>query len=69
MNYGDISGKPFYKPYMGLISKENSYYARNSKGKMVPVQEVGWDDPSATPTHLIVMFSSAAANPTPAPPA
>lgn len=59
VNYGDITGKPFYKPYMGLISEEKSYYARNSKGKMVPVKEVGWDSPDAEPTHMLVMASSA----------
>lgn len=63
VNYGDISKKAFFKPYMGLISTENSYYARNSKGKMVPVHEVGWDDATATPTHLIVMFSSGSGKP------
>ncbi len=56
--YGDITGTPQYKSYMGLISKENSYYARNSKGKMVPVIEEGWDSADATPTHVIVMASS-----------
>lgn len=63
VNYGDISGKSFFKPNMGLIAEENSYYARNSKGKMVPVHEVGWDEASATPTHLIVMFSSGSGKP------
>ncbi len=43
---------------MGLIHADKNYYARNSKGKMVPVQEVGWDDADATPTHLMVMASS-----------
>lgn len=56
--YGDITKSPGYKPYMGLLSGEKSYYARNSKGKMVPVQEVGWDDADATPTHMLVMASS-----------
>ncbi len=60
VHYGDITSQPFYKPYMGLISKDKSYYAHNSKGKMVPVQEVGWDSPDATPTHMLVMFSAAA---------
>lgn len=63
VNYGDISGKPFYKPSMALIPDAKSYYARNSKGKMVPVHEVGWDDASATPTHIIVMFSSGSGEP------
>ena len=56
--YGDITDRPDYKPFMGLIPEDKSYYARNSKGKMVPVKEVGWDSPDATPTHLLVMASS-----------
>lgn len=56
--YGDITKRADYKPFMGLIPEEKSYYARNSKGKMVPVKEVGWDSPDATPTHLLVMASA-----------
>lgn len=56
--YGDITSRPDYKPFMGLLSDEKSYYARNSKGKMVPVKEVGWDDENATPTHMLVMASA-----------
>lgn len=56
--YGDITGRPEYKSFMGLIPEDKSYYARNSKGKMVPVKEVGWDSPDATPTHLLVMASA-----------
>jgi len=59
VHYGNITKESFYKPYMGLISEEKSYYARNSKGKMVPVRETGWDEPDATPTHLLIMFSAA----------
>lgn len=58
VQYGDITGTPGYKPYMGLIPEEKSYYARNSKGKVVPVKEVGWDSPDAVPTHLMVMASA-----------
>ncbi len=58
LNYGDITKMPGYKEYMGLIPQSKNYYARNSKGKMVPVKEVGWDAPDATPTHMLVMFSS-----------
>lgn len=57
--YGDITGRPDYKDYMGLIPEDKSYYARNSKGKMVPVKEVGWDKPDAVPTHMLVMASAA----------
>lgn len=63
VHYGDITGKPFYRPYMALIDEEHSYYARNSKGKLVPVKEVGWDAADATPTHVIVMFSSGSGKP------
>lgn len=56
--YGDITSRPDYKSWMGLIPEDKSYYARNSKGKMVPVKEVGWDSPDATPTHLMIMASA-----------
>ena len=56
--YGDITSDPGYKPFMGLIPESRSYYARNSKGKMVAVKEVGWDSPDATPTHMLIMASS-----------
>jgi len=58
--YGDATG---HAAAMKLISQEKSYYARNSKGKMVPVHEVGWDRPEAVPTHLIVMFSAGSGEP------
>lgn len=63
INYGDISGESFFKPNMGLIPEEKSYYARNSHGKMVPVHEVGWDTEDSTPTHIIAMFSSGSGEP------
>lgn len=59
VHYGDITGRADYKPWMGLIPDEKSYYAKNSKGKMVKVKEVGWDSPDATPTHMLVMASAA----------
>lgn len=61
--YGDITSQPGYKSYMGLIPAEKSYYARNSRGKLVPVKEVGWDSADATPTHLVVMFSAGSGEP------
>ncbi len=63
INYGDISGQPYYKPYMGLIPKGKSYYARNSKGEMVPVIEEAWDSATASPTHILVMFSAGSGEP------
>lgn len=58
VHYGDITRESFYKPFMGLIPEERSYYARNSEGEMVPVVEEGWDSATATPTHMLVMFSA-----------
>lgn len=55
LQYGNASGAG---SYLALRNGKNAYYARNSKGKMVPVQEEGWDEPSATPTHAIVMISA-----------
>ena len=61
--YGNPTGKPGANSNMKLIPEAKSYYARNSKGKMVPVKEVGWDDPNATPTHMIIMFSASGGEP------
>lgn len=58
IHYGDITKESFYKPWMGLINGEKAYYARNSKGKMVPVEEVGWAPADAQPTHMLMMASS-----------
>ena len=58
IHYGDITKESFYKPWMGLLDGEKAYYAKNSKGKLVPVHEVGWDAPDATPTHVLMMASS-----------
>ena len=63
IKYGDITRTPGYKPWMGLLSGKKAYYARNSKGKMVPVNEVGWDPADATPTHVLVMASSGCGEP------
>ena len=63
IHYGDITKEPFYKPYMGLLNGEKAYYAKNSKGKLVPVQEEGWADADETPTHVLVMCSSSCGEP------
>ena len=56
--YGDITHHAGYQSYMCLINGDKSYYARNSKGKMVKCPEEMWDDPNATPTHMLLMASS-----------
>lgn len=54
--YGDIRNTPGYDAStMGL---RHTDYARNSKGKSVPVKEIGWADADTTPTHLMLQFSS-----------
>lgn len=58
VHYGDITGKDFFQPYMDIIQGENTPYCQNSKGEMVPIQEVGWAEPDAIPTHVVLRFSS-----------
>lgn len=55
IHYGNITGKSFYNSMMGLRSTD---YARNSKGKSVLVKETGWAPADATPTHIVLQFSS-----------
>lgn len=58
INYGDISGQPFYRDNMKLLNGASCIYAKNSKGVLVPVNEDGWADGDAVPTHAIVKFDS-----------
>ena len=58
IHYGDITGKSFYNDSWGLLKGEATKYARNSKGKIVPVREVGWGAPDEKPTHLVLQFDS-----------
>lgn len=64
IHYGDISQSSYYKSYMALQTKEAAdhgeriYYATNSKGKQVMVQEDGWAEADETPTHMIIFFNS-----------
>jgi hypothetical protein len=56
--YGNITTHPAYTKRMDLMRGDATIYARNSKGKNVPVDENGWADASAVPTHAIVKFDS-----------
>lgn len=58
IHYGDITRQSFYRSYMGLTSGDLTKYARNSKGDMVPVKEVGWAAANETPTHIVLQFDS-----------
>lgn len=63
IHYGDISKASFYRPWMGLLSGNKAYYARNSKGKLVPVEEVDWAPADAQPTHVLFMASASCGEP------
>ena len=54
--YGNITSTPEYKPYMRIQVEER--YTLNSKGKSVPIQEVGWAEPGEAPTHMVLQFTS-----------
>lgn len=59
IRYGDISGEPFYKDYMGLkTDEESAYHALNSEGKNVIIHEDGWAAPGTVPTHMMIHFIS-----------
>lgn len=59
--YGDITNRADLK-WLPLRDKSTAYYSRNSKGKLKPVIEEGFDA-NATPTHVIVMISSGSGEP------
>lgn len=55
VHYGDITKQPYYQEYMGL---NRPCRAKNSKGKIVPIQEEGWASADTQPTHAILFMSS-----------
>ncbi len=63
IHYGNITHQSFYKHYMGLINGDEVYYTKNSKGKMVPIHEVGWGTKAEGVTHVILQFSSSDGGP------
>ena len=59
VHYGDITKTDYYKPFMALQDGgEGTWHCMNSKGKVVPIVEVGWGEPDDVPTHIILRFSS-----------
>lgn len=57
VEYGNITRKAGYKPYMGL-QRVGQMYSKNSQGNMVPVEEIGWGEPSEGITHMTLRFSA-----------
>jgi len=60
IRYGDITKSPDYKSWEKL--SKNRFMARNSKGKMVPVQEIGFKA-DVEPTHIILQISAGCQEP------
>lgn len=58
IRYGNITGQPGYQDYMGLITGDDTKYALNSKGKNMPINEMGWADKNEEPTHIVLQFDS-----------
>ena len=59
VHYGDITSETFYEEYMGLkTDPETRYYARNSKGENVIVEEDGWASPDEKPNYMMIHFLS-----------
>ena len=56
--YGDATKSPAYKEYMKFGPKGLDYYAKNSKGKIVKIQEEGWARADETPTHALVIITA-----------
>ena len=54
IHYGDITSEPWYQPYMGY---NKNMRTMNSKGKIVPIQEEGWDA-TLEPTHIVIMLTA-----------
>ena len=47
-----------YEEYMGFQLGESARYSLNSKGKNVPIQEIGWGTEDDEVTHMILEFCS-----------
>lgn len=58
IHYGDITKRADFKKYQGLFPDGGQFKAKNSKGKMVYIQEVGWGTADDAPTHAILMISA-----------
>lgn len=54
IHYGDITGEPWYREYMGFKNIER---ATNSRGKVTLIQEEGWDA-TLEPTHMVIVITS-----------
>ncbi len=58
IHYGDISHRSDFKKYMGLFPDGGEFKAKNSRGEMKWIDEVGWGDADDEPTHMILMITA-----------
>ncbi|MFI3321720.1 MAG: PCMD domain-containing protein [Rikenellaceae bacterium] len=56
--YGNITSRNDFEEFKGLLENDMQTFTKNSKGEVVPVYEIGWDDENSEPTHIIIRFSS-----------
>ncbi len=56
--YGDATRDPSYKDFMKLGPQGITHYAKNSKGKVVEIEEEGWAKPGETPTHAMLIIAA-----------
>lgn len=54
IHYGDITGEEWYEDYMGFKGIQR---AMNSRGKMTPIIEEGWDE-NLEVTHMVILLTS-----------
>lgn len=60
VRYGDITGDEDYRPWE--ILRTNRQKTRNSAGKMVCIEEIGWRG-DLTPTHMIIQIAAGCQKP------
>lgn len=58
IQYGDITNSHDFTANKGLFPQGGQFKARNSKGNMVEIHEVGWGEADDTPTHIILMMTA-----------
>lgn len=57
IHYGNITKESYYvEEWMKIQDQER--YSMNSKGKSVPVKEMGWATAADAPTHMVLQFTS-----------
>ncbi|MBQ9705472.1 MAG: PCMD domain-containing protein [Paludibacteraceae bacterium] len=56
--YGDLTDTQLFRTYEASMGLCLPMRAMNSKGKIVPVKEVGWAAPGTAPTHMIINLAS-----------